>query len=101
MIRDCGVNRLNQFATFLAQHLRNSRQNPRLLALMQTLDDALYSGLALPREEEEWARGNGIRLRVSFVSISDTIVSDFSIRISLVAQNAAPCLCRVGRRVPK
>lgn len=79
MIRDCGVNRLNQFATFLAQHLRNSRQNPMLLALLQTLDDALYSGLALPREEEEWARGNGIRLRVSFVSTSDTIVSDFSL----------------------
>jgi acyl-coenzyme A synthetase/AMP-(fatty) acid ligase len=68
MIRDCGVNRLNQFATFLAQHLRNSRQNPTLLALLQTLDDALYSGLALPREEEEWARGNGIRLRNLFGS---------------------------------
>jgi acyl-coenzyme A synthetase/AMP-(fatty) acid ligase len=68
MIRDCGVNRLNQFATFLAQHLRNSRQNPRLLALLQTLDDALYSGLALPREEEEWAHGNGIRLRNLFGS---------------------------------
>jgi hypothetical protein len=78
MIQDCGVNRLNQFATFLAQHLRNSRQNPKLLALLQTLDDALYSGLALPREEEEWARGNGIRLRVSFISISDTILSDCS-----------------------
>ncbi|KAI0286989.1 acetyl-CoA synthetase-like protein [Russula aff. rugulosa BPL654] len=68
MIRDCGVNRLNQFATFLAQHLRNSRQNPMLLALLQTLDDALYSGLALPQEEEEWARGNGIRLRNLFGS---------------------------------
>ncbi|KAH9985402.1 hypothetical protein BJV74DRAFT_775720 [Russula compacta] len=68
MIRDCGVNRLNQFATFLTQHLRNSRQNPRLLALLQTLDDALYSGLALPREEEEWALGNGIRLRNLFGS---------------------------------
>ena len=78
MIRDCGVNRLNQFATFLAQHLRNSRQNPTLLALLQSLDDALYSGLALPQEEEEWARVNGIRLRVSFLSISDTTVSDFS-----------------------
>ncbi len=101
MIRDCGVNRLNQFATFLAQHLRNSRQNPRLLALLQTLDDALYSGLALPREEEEWARGNGIRLRVSFLSISDTTVSDICTRISLAAQNAAPCFCRLGREVPK
>ena len=67
MIRNCGVNRLNQFATFLTQHLRNSRQNPKLLALLQTLDEALYSGLALPREEEEWACANGIGLRVSFI----------------------------------
>lgn len=68
MIRVCGLNRLNQFATFLAQHLRTSRQNPKFLALLQTLDDVLYSGLALPREEEEWALGNGIRLRNLFGS---------------------------------
>jgi len=68
MIRNCGVNRLNQFATFLTQHLRNSRQIPGLLALLQSLDELLYSGLALPREEEDWARGNGIRLRNLFGS---------------------------------
>ena len=78
MIRNCGVNRLNQFATFLAQHLRNSRQNPKLLALLQTLDEALYSGLALPREEEDWAHSNGIRLRVSFAY-------SFSIRLYLIS----------------
>ena len=78
MIRNCGVNRLNQFATFLAQHLRNSRQNPKLLALLQTLDEALYSGLALPREEEDWAHSNGIRLRVSFAY-------PFSIRLYLIS----------------
>lgn len=69
MVRNCGLNRLNQFATFLSHHLRNSRQNRKLLELLQTLDDVIYSGLALPREEEEWAYGNGIRLRVSFVSV--------------------------------
>ncbi len=89
MIQDCGVNCLNQFAMFLAQHLCNSQQNLRLLALMQMLNDALYSGLALPQEEEEWACGNRIRLHVSFVSISDTIVLDFSTRTSLVVQNVA------------
>ncbi|KAF8271441.1 acetyl-CoA synthetase-like protein [Lactarius quietus] len=68
MIRVCGLNRVNQFATFLAQHLRTSRQNPKFLALLQTLDDVLYSGLALPREEEEWALGNGIKLRNLFGS---------------------------------
>ncbi len=77
MIRVCGLNRVNQFATFLAQHLRASRQNPKFLALLQTLDDVLYSGLALPREEEEWALGNGIRLRVSFVCFKCKIVPEF------------------------
>jgi hypothetical protein len=95
MIRDCGVNRLNQFATFLAQHLRNSRQNPRLLALLQTLDDALYSGLALPREEEEWAHGNGIRLRVSWCLFSMNFCL-ISTRISLAARNVEPCFCQRG-----
>jgi hypothetical protein len=95
MIRDCGVNRLNQFATFLAQHLRNSRQNPRLLALLQTLDDALYSGLALPREEEEWAHGNGIRLRVSLYPFPIRLCL-ISTRISLAAQNVGPCFCQRG-----
>jgi len=68
MIRNCGLNRLNQFATFLSHHLRNSRQNRKLLALLQTLDDVIYRGLALPHEEEEWAYGNGIRLRNLFGS---------------------------------
>lgn len=77
MIRICGLNRVNQFATFLAQHLRASRQNPKFLALLQTLDDVLYSGLALPREEEEWALGNGIRLRVSFVCFKYRTVPEF------------------------
>ena len=77
MIRVCGLNRLNQFATFLAQQLRVSRQNPEFLALLQTLDDVLYSGLALPQEEEEWALGNGIRLRVSVVCFESRIDPDF------------------------
>jgi hypothetical protein len=77
MIRVCGLNRLNQFATFLAQQLRASRQNPKFLALLQTLDDVLYSGLALPQEEEEWALGNGIRLRVSVVCFESRMDPDF------------------------
>ena len=77
MIRVCGLNRVNQFATFLAQHLRASRQNPTFLAQLQTLDDVLYSGLALPREEEDWALGNGIRLRVSVVCFDHKLDPNF------------------------
>ncbi|GJE85768.1 acyl--CoA ligase [Phanerochaete sordida] len=62
MITRCGLNRLNQFATFLATHLKHSRQDAKLLALMQGLDEVLYSGLALAAEEERWAYEKGIRL---------------------------------------
>src|SRR6266576_6411699 len=64
MVRHCGVNRLNQFATFLQNHFRSARQDPKLLTMLMNLDEVLYSGLSLPLEEESWARKNGIRLRV-------------------------------------
>ena len=68
MITRCGLNRLNQFATFLGQHLRNSQTNPRLLQALIQLDEIATSGLALGREEEAWALQNGINLRVWGVS---------------------------------
>ena len=68
MITRCGLNRLKQFATFLGHHLRNSKTNPKLLQALAQLDEALYSGLALGREEEAWAFQNGINLRASSIS---------------------------------
>ncbi|KAF8637113.1 hypothetical protein AX17_003017 [Amanita inopinata Kibby_2008] len=68
MIRHCGMNRLNQFATFLTNHLRSARSDPKLLTMLQDLDDVLYSGLTLSLEEESWARKNGIKLRNLFGS---------------------------------
>ena len=68
MISTCSLNRLNQFATFLANHLRNSRNNPKLLDLLKNLDEVLYSGLPLAREEEEWARRNDVPLKNLFGS---------------------------------
>lgn len=66
MIGRCGLNRLNQFATFLANQLRNSRKDPELLSLMSGLDEVLYSGLPLAKPEELWAIENGVPLKVSF-----------------------------------
>jgi len=68
MITRCGLNRLNQLATFLGQHLRNSKTDPRLLQALAQLDEIHSAGLALGREEEAWALQNGIDLRVSGVS---------------------------------
>ncbi|EMD42196.1 hypothetical protein CERSUDRAFT_129658 [Gelatoporia subvermispora B] len=66
MVHRCRLNRLNQFATYLGMHLKNSRKDPKLLAVLQGLDEVLYAGLTLAREEEEWAFQNGILLRNLF-----------------------------------
>jgi hypothetical protein len=66
MINRCGLNRLNQFAAFLSSHLRNSRIDCTLLAKLQGLDEVLYSGLPLSRDDKEWAMRNGIKLKVCF-----------------------------------
>ncbi|CAA7262317.1 unnamed protein product [Cyclocybe aegerita] len=68
MIVRCGLNRLNQFASFLMNHFRNARQDAKLLSILKTLDDVLYSGLPLPHEDEQWALKSGIRLRNLFGS---------------------------------
>ncbi|THH09744.1 hypothetical protein EW146_g8595 [Bondarzewia mesenterica] len=67
-IKNCGLNRLNQFAAFLAVTIRNSRQKPKLLALLRSFDDIVYSGLPLPRDEEQFAYQTGLKLRNLFGS---------------------------------
>lgn len=69
MITRCGLNRLRQFATFLGHHLRASKTNPKLLQALVQLDEVVYSGLPLGREEEAWGVQNGIKLYVSGVSV--------------------------------
>jgi hypothetical protein len=72
MIVRCGLNRLNQFASFLGNQLRASRQDSRLLSMLVSLDDVVYSGLPLPREEEQYAYKHGIKIRVRFYSTFQT-----------------------------
>ncbi|KAM6493151.1 hypothetical protein JOM56_011285 [Amanita muscaria] len=68
MVRLCGVNRLNQFASLLRNHFKSARSDPKLLSVLQNLDEVLYTGLPLPVEDEVWARKNGIKLRNVFGS---------------------------------
>ncbi|KAJ7682309.1 hypothetical protein DFH06DRAFT_1075950 [Mycena polygramma] len=68
MIQHCGLNRLNIFGSFLTTHLRNSRFDCGLLKMLTGLDEIMYTGLPLPREEETWAYSQGIKLRNVFGS---------------------------------
>ena len=62
MIQRCGLSRMNQFPTFLSQHLHNSRNDHKLLAYLQGLDEILISGLMLSPEDEDWVYRNGIKV---------------------------------------
>ncbi|KAF7352393.1 Acetyl-CoA synthetase-like protein [Mycena venus] len=68
MIHHCGLNRLTIFGSFLSAHLRTSRLDSKLLAKLASLDEIVYTGLPLPREEESWAYSHGVRLRNVFGS---------------------------------
>ncbi|KIK99040.1 hypothetical protein PAXRUDRAFT_823210 [Paxillus rubicundulus Ve08.2h10] len=68
MVHKCYLNRLNQFSTFLSIHLRNSRSHPKLLGCLQGLDEILFSGLPLNREDEEFGYRSGLRLKNLFGS---------------------------------
>ena len=107
MITRCGLNRLKQFATFLGHQLRNSKTNPKLLQALVQLDEVLYSGLALGREEEAWARENDINLqvnRVSTIPLQLQLTTRFPLilelyRTSLAAQKLALCWSQLVERV--
>ncbi|TBU34338.1 acetyl-CoA synthetase-like protein [Dichomitus squalens] len=68
MITHGGLNRLNEFPAFFAVHVRAARQNPKVLELLRSLDEILYSGQPMPREDEEWAYAQGLPLRNLFGS---------------------------------
>ncbi|KAI0639731.1 acetyl-CoA synthetase-like protein [Trametes polyzona] len=62
MIHRCGLSRMNQFPSYLTHHIRNSRHSPKLLALLQGLDEILISGLMMSPEDQEWVYKHGIKL---------------------------------------
>lgn len=74
MIALCGLNRLVQFPTYLAIHLRNSRRDPKLLAMLQGIDQIFYSGLKLSQEDEEWVHRNGMKIVNCFGNTECTIM---------------------------
>ena len=67
MITRCSLNQLKRVATFLDNHLRDSKINPRLLQAPVQLDSVACGGSTLGREEVAWALQNCINIRVGGV----------------------------------
>ncbi|KAF8922429.1 hypothetical protein CPB85DRAFT_1267537 [Mucidula mucida] len=68
MVHRCGLNRLRQFAAFLAMQIRSAQKDPKFLSVLVGLDEVLFTGMPLPRDEEEWAYGNNVPLKNLFGS---------------------------------
>lgn len=68
MYRECGLTAFTQFPAFVALHLRNSRTDAFLLKVLQSMDEILFMGSALPEAELEWADENKIPLAVGCVT---------------------------------
>ncbi|GJE85479.1 hypothetical protein PsYK624_015580 [Phanerochaete sordida] len=66
MVRETGLNRLVQYGTFVAAHIRAAMTDPELAGVLRGLRQVLYTGVALGREEERWAREQGVRLMAMY-----------------------------------
>ncbi|KAI0742021.1 acetyl-CoA synthetase-like protein [Daedaleopsis nitida] len=66
MTRECGLNVLVLYATFLADLIRAARADPAVKEALQGLHQILHTGVALNKEEEEWAFENKIRITTSY-----------------------------------
>jgi hypothetical protein len=58
--------------------------------MIADLDEVLYSGLALGKEEEAWAMQNGVPIKVCSHSVLLDQYVDIRYRICLAAQNVEP-----------
>ncbi|CAL1713797.1 unnamed protein product [Somion occarium] len=68
MIQMCRLNRINVYSPLLTSLLRQSKKDKEFLTALARLDEVLYTGLALPKEDEDWAYNNGIKLTNIFGS---------------------------------
>ena len=63
--RVCGLTHLTIFATFLSNLIRDAQTDPTVKEALQDLQWITHTGVALNKEDEEWAHQQGIRIIVS------------------------------------
>lgn len=66
MVRTTGLNRLVQYGTFVAAHVRAAMAEPEVADVLRGMRQVLYTGVALGCEEERWARENGVKLTAMY-----------------------------------
>jgi hypothetical protein len=65
MVRQCGLNRVLQYGSWLSVLVNVARTNKEVLEAMRGLRQVVYTGVAMNPEDEAWALANGIPVTVS------------------------------------
>ncbi|KAH7141672.1 acetyl-CoA synthetase-like protein [Dactylonectria macrodidyma] len=68
MVKNCGLNILNMFSSFLGDLIQEARQDPALLATLRAFTACSHGGLPLEFDDETWAREQGVTLINLFAS---------------------------------
>ncbi|KAJ3903806.1 acetyl-CoA synthetase-like protein [Lentinula edodes] len=68
MVEHCNVNRIWQFSAFFSALLRAARSNPDFLRVLVGLDEVTTCGMALSKEDQDFAYKSGINLQEIFGS---------------------------------
>jgi acyl-coenzyme A synthetase/AMP-(fatty) acid ligase len=74
MVTEWKLTHLRIFASHLAALFREARINPALLAALKSVNEVVYTGLALDVTEVIWARENAISVRNGYGSTELGIV---------------------------
>lgn len=83
MVRQCGLNRLLQYASWLSALLAVARKDAAVLAAMQGLRQVVYTGVSMNPEDEAWARAHGIPITVRIQSGFDAFLDLYFCRICM------------------
>ncbi|TFK91211.1 acetyl-CoA synthetase-like protein [Polyporus arcularius HHB13444] len=54
------------YATFLGRLINSAQQDPEMKDALKSIDQIIHTGVALHKEEEEWAYANGIKIVTSY-----------------------------------
>ncbi|KAF8519897.1 acetyl-CoA synthetase-like protein [Hysterangium stoloniferum] len=66
MVEQCGLTTLNIFSNRFTKHLKNARNDPRLLSVLQSILQIYCDGAAMPEEDLDWACSNGLHIMMRF-----------------------------------
>ena len=64
MTRECSLTVLVLYATFLSDLIRAGREDPAVRDALQSLNQIIHTGVALNKEDEEWAYEHKLRITV-------------------------------------